>query len=92
MNELRSGNIYEHYFEGKKKTIEKIIMTLVKSNKTIAVWGAGERGIAFLNVYDPRRERIHYVFDKNEKNMEQNSKRDMKSLIIIMYMQMLCSL
>lgn len=67
MNELRSGNIYEHYFEGKKKTIEKIIMTLIKSNKTIAVWGAGERGIAFLNVYDPRRERIHYVFDKNEK-------------------------
>lgn len=64
---LALENIYEGYFEKGRASIDVIISTLIASDKTIAVWGAGERGIAFLNVYDPKRERIQYVFDKNEK-------------------------
>lgn len=61
------GNLYEAYFKKGKIAIVNLIDKLFASNKTIAVWGAGERGIAFLNVYDPDRKRIRYVFDKNEK-------------------------
>lgn len=61
------GNLYEAYFKKGKIAIVNLIDKLFASNKTIAVWGAGKRGIAFLNVYDPDRKRIRYVFDKNEK-------------------------
>ncbi|MDE6760103.1 MAG: glycosyltransferase [Lachnospiraceae bacterium] len=60
-------NVYEHYFEKGKTAIDSIINTLKDSGKTIAVWGAGQRGTAFLNIYDSHNERIDYVYDRNEK-------------------------
>lgn len=59
--------IYERYFRQKYDVITEIINDFMKEEKTIAIWGAGLRGRAFLNVFDPDGVKLTYVFDKDEK-------------------------
>lgn len=59
--------IYENYFRKEYETIDGILEHFYKNGKTMAVWGAGLRGRAFLNVFDVKNERIACVFDKDEK-------------------------
>lgn len=59
--------IYERYFRQKYDVITEIISCYIQEEKKIAIWGAGLRGRAFLNVFDPDCEKLTYVFDKDEK-------------------------
>ena len=58
--------IYENYFNRKYKVINDILEYYHSNKKIIAVWGAGLRGNAFLNIFDPFNEKIGYVFDKDK--------------------------
>ncbi len=58
--------IYENYFNRKYKVINNILEYYHSNEKIIAVWGAGLRGNAFLNIFDPFNEKIDYVFDKDK--------------------------
>lgn len=60
-----SKNIYEEYFSREKERICELINCLVLSNNKIAIWGAGQRGDAFLNVYDSTNLYGIKVYDKN---------------------------
>jgi len=51
--------------ELKESWIEKID-TLKKEGK-VAVWGAAAKGVTFLNLVDPKIERIDYAIDMNPK-------------------------
>ena len=51
--------------ELKESWIEKID-TLKKEGK-VAVWGAAAKGVTFLNLVDPKAERIDYVIDMNPR-------------------------
>lgn len=57
--------IYEKYFREKYTVIKEILEYYYKNNKKMAVWGAGLRGRAFLNVFDVENKIISYVFDKD---------------------------
>lgn len=59
--------IYERYFRQKYDVITEIINYFIKEDKEIAIWGAGLRGRAFLDVFDPNSAKITYVFDRDEK-------------------------
>ncbi len=59
--------IYENYFRKKYTVIQKILEYYVENNKTLALWGAGQRGKAFLNVFDPSNTKISFVYDKDKK-------------------------
>ena len=58
--------IYENYFMKKYEVINNILSYYHQNDKTMAVWGAGLRGKAFLNIFDPVNQRISYVFDKDK--------------------------
>lgn len=58
--------IYENYFMKKYEVINNILSYYCQNGKTMAVWGAGLRGKAFLNIFDPVNQRISYVFDKDK--------------------------
>lgn len=58
--------IYQDYFRKKYELINDFLDQLNNNNNTIALWGAGLRGKAFLNVYDPHAKRIQYVFDTDQ--------------------------
>ena len=59
--------IYERYFRQKYDVITKIIDYFIERGEKIAIWGAGLRGRAFLNVFDPNGAKLTYVFDRDEK-------------------------
>lgn len=59
--------IYEKYFRQKYVVITEIIDFFIQNGKKIAIWGAGLRGKAFLNVFDSGCEKLTYVFDRDEK-------------------------
>ena len=60
-------DVYEKYFSTNKQVIDDLISVLVSQGKQIAIWGAGQRGNAFLKVYDSQFEKIRCVYDKNEQ-------------------------
>ncbi|MCM1178994.1 MAG: hypothetical protein NC347_01965 [Clostridium sp.] len=64
---MENIEIYERYFQQKYDVIREIINYFIQEEKKIAIWGAGLRGRAFLNVFDPNCEKVMYVFDKDEK-------------------------
>lgn len=55
--------IYRSYYLEAYSTLSEVIKYYIDLNKTIAIWGAGLKGIAFLSVYDPHCQKIQYVFD-----------------------------
>ena len=69
MEELNAIEIYEEYFGSKKEIIYKILKYYKSKSKRIAIWGAGLRGQAFLNVLDRECNIIDYVYDINEKKI-----------------------
>lgn len=67
MEELNAIEIYEEYFGDKKEVISKILTYYKSKSMKIAIWGAGFRGQAFLNVFDIGCTIVDYVYDINEK-------------------------
>lgn len=57
--------LYGEYYYSNIKQIDSLL--LKHGEKRIAVWGAGLKGEAFLNIVDPHRNKIFCVVDKNEK-------------------------
>lgn len=67
-NPLRfKSNSYKTYYEKYKNKIVNLIDTLHYNNKSVAIWGAGPKGIDFLNVCDKDNKLIDYVID-GDKN------------------------
>lgn len=57
--------IYENYFGKKKDVIIQMAQHYGQEGKTIALWGAGKKGIGFLKVIDPDNKIVSCVFDKD---------------------------
>lgn len=66
-NSINPVEIYIDYFNRKKEVIIKIIQYYRKSGKKTALWGAGKKGLAFLEAIDPLNKIITCVFDKDEE-------------------------
>lgn len=64
------GN-YNKYYEYRVERIDEFLQYCEKQQYSVAIWGAGIKGKAFLAVCDSDIERIKYVLDKNEKNWNQ---------------------
>lgn len=65
----RSGVFNEnniHYFEKREPQIEKMLEKLNQEKKSVAIWGAGKKGIDFLKTYDNREKKIIYAIDKKK--------------------------
>jgi len=64
----RSLKIYGKYYGNKKQVLIEVLEHY-KENKecSIAIWGAGLKGNAFLATVDLEQKYINYVFDVNEK-------------------------
>ena len=61
---------FEMYFlakTNKYEEIKRIIRYYCSKGKTLALWGAGIRGTAFLNIFDPQHKFFKCVFDKDVK-------------------------
>lgn len=58
--------IYENYFKTQYDVIHQMLELYLLKGKKVALWGAGARGKAFLNVYDPDHRFIACIYDKNE--------------------------
>lgn len=60
---------YKNYYVSHKNEINRLICFYLKKKKHIALWGGGLKGIAFLNIFDPKHSRISCVYDiSKEKN------------------------
>lgn len=64
-SDLDANKIYMDYFLKKREALCELITYYQKQNKTIALWGAGKKGSAFLEVIDPEHNKIDCVFDKD---------------------------
>ena len=42
-------------------------VTDLKNNGKVAIWGAGAKGIAFVNLIDPEKKLIDFIIDMNPK-------------------------
>ncbi len=63
MDEIK---VYEQYFNKKANVICQVINSYKETGKTIALWGAGMRGQAFLNMFDSENTNIQYIYDLNQ--------------------------
>ena len=62
-------NKYADYVSERETAISKTASALQrfkKSNKKIAVWGAGAKGTSFVNLFDKDRELVEYIVDINK--------------------------
>ncbi|MDD3138674.1 MAG: hypothetical protein PHX08_06860 [Lachnospiraceae bacterium] len=66
--ELRQAKyIYHDYYCAAYKNINSIFEYYKSKNEKIGIWGAGLKGLAFLDLYDSNRQYISVVYDNNEK-------------------------
>lgn len=62
--EMNAVKMYGEYYEKSRLILQKILYYFGhKKNYNIAIWGAGYKGRAFLEVIDPQKRYIDYVFD-----------------------------
>lgn len=57
--------VYNGYFKKKYNVLAGVTSYFKEKGNTIALWGAGKKGAAFLEVTDPCMELISYVFDRD---------------------------
>lgn len=69
---MDAQQIYIDYFKRKEVEIREIIQYYKKQNKTVALWGAGQKGKGFLEVFDNANNVIDYIFDKDSKKFGQH--------------------
>lgn len=55
--------IFTDYFKRNEDTIRAVVNKYSREGNTIAVWSAGVRTRAFLNLFDPAGEIVDYVYD-----------------------------
>lgn len=63
---LQSKIIYGDYYSRYQCHMKEILKNLQNQNFTIAIWGYGLKGEAFLRKNDPQGSLIEYVIDMNE--------------------------
>lgn len=63
---LQSKIIYGDYYSRYQCQMEQILGNLHTKNLTVAIWGYGLKGEAFLRENDPEGRFIEYVIDMNE--------------------------
>lgn len=64
--DIKDYHYYNYYNEG-SGVIKEIFNYAQKNNYNIAVWGAGQKGQDFLEVYDNTHRYINYVIDVDSK-------------------------
>lgn len=65
---IKAMKLYGDYYREIKSTIRNVLHYYVdRKNYKVAIWGAGLKGKAFLNVIDPKRRFVSYVYDRDEK-------------------------
>ena len=65
---VKAMKLYGDYYREIRSTIRSVLHYYVdKKNYKAAIWGAGLKGKAFLNVIDPKQRFITYVYDRDEK-------------------------
>ena len=62
---MDANSVYMNYFIKKKDVILQLLEYYKDSNKTVALWGAGKKGEAFLSIIDANNKKIECVFDKD---------------------------
>lgn len=66
-NIKKERKIYEEYYKQSYETINQLLFLFRRKKRSIAIWGAGLKGTAFLHLFDRERHYISYVFDINKK-------------------------
>ncbi len=65
---IKAMKLYGDYYNEIRSTIRSVLNYYVdRKNYSVAIWGAGLKGKAFLNVIDSKRRFIKYVYDRDEK-------------------------
>lgn len=64
---MEAAEIYRAYFGKKYSVISGVLQYYKESGKKIALWGAGLRGKAFLEIFDPGCSVIDFVYDIDSK-------------------------
>lgn len=59
----RGKLLYSEYYGEIKEDLKKWLNHTKKQGKTIAIWGGNIKGVAFLDIFDPKNEYISYVID-----------------------------
>lgn len=67
MNDMDEIEVYKDFWKSQYITIKSFLDIKIKEGKKIAIWGAGLRGKAFLEIFDINNTYISYVYDINEK-------------------------
>lgn len=58
---------YDKYYKTSEDIVLNFLRDMRKQKKQIAIWGAGQKGVDFLNYFDPKQQEIKYVIDQDEK-------------------------
>ena len=65
---MKAMKLYANYYTEIKSTTRSVLHYYVDKKKyKTAIWGAGLKGKAFLNIIDPKRRFIEYVYDRDER-------------------------
>lgn len=67
---MTTQEVFESYFRRSYENIQSLLILMRKEGLTTALWGAGVRGRAFLNVYDLEQKYIDIVYDLDEKKID----------------------
>lgn len=62
-------NIYKEWYQKKYNLIKNVLLYYKQKNCGLALWGAGKKGIAFLEVFDSENGIIDYVYDRDMARM-----------------------
>lgn len=63
IRENKAKKIYNEYYLKGEMTISELIEYYVNKHERIAIWGAGFKGIAFLNAFDKKCDKIACIYD-----------------------------
>lgn len=67
---IKAMKLYGDYYNEIRSTTRSVLHYYVdRKNHNVAIWGAGLKGKAFLNVIDTKQRFIKYVYDRDEKKI-----------------------
>ncbi len=70
--ELKKANLnYYHYYAQYQDKIQRLFRYCQERNNKVGIWGAGGRGLDFLQVCDNPKKSVDFVFDKNQTKIGQ---------------------
>ena len=63
----KARNIYGKLYYEHKNVIVQLKSILLDKNLPVVLWGAGLKGLAFIDLFDPVAEWIDYIIDQDTK-------------------------